>query len=163
MTSFLQAFFLCFRLFWILLRTLPRQTQCRWLGQTWLPLLLAQLLYPLCPHLHPEAGGQGEVRHRGLNWWRCLVLFLLCIMHQLPDSGRDWGEGWPQLRPFSAWRIAYRFNTIWMCCYLLMYQLQFTANSIFWENTRINSMYHCRSVIHFLPFNQDSNICYMCT
>ena len=61
-------------------------------------MLPAQLHLPLHPHLHPEAGSQGEVRHRGLHRRGRGVLHVLRGTGRLPDRSRDQGEGRPQLR-----------------------------------------------------------------
>jgi len=66
----------------------------RWgVGQERISLLPSGLLHALHTGTAPQTGGQGEMGHWGLYWWRRGERLLLYPLCQLPDFLGDQGEG----------------------------------------------------------------------
>ena len=82
-----------FRLLWYVLLSLPDLWNSQWSGEEWHAVLPAGLLHALHPHPAPQAGGQGEVQHRGGHHGRCGNLCLLHPLCDMPDFSGDQGKG----------------------------------------------------------------------
>jgi len=89
------------RMFWwlwwlhvrVVLFPLPGLPEWRGVGQERISLLSSGLLHALHTGTAPQTGGQGEMGHWGLYWWRRGERLLLYPLCQLPDFLGDQGEG----------------------------------------------------------------------